>query len=114
MAATATPATKALGAGGVDQRAARHLSDQRDETGGGEDEADIDLCPFLRCEKDRDERSEAGLHVGDKKDEPVEATQTARRRRERRFVSVRRFAAASAGGCPGETAVLISTVAKAA
>jgi hypothetical protein len=56
------------------------LSDQGSDTGGGEDEADIDLSPFLGGEENRDERSEAGLYVGDEKDEPVKATQAARRR----------------------------------
>ena len=71
-------ADETLRAGGVDQRTARNLSNQRDETGGREHEADIDLCPFLRGEEDRYEWSETGLHIGDKKDEPIKATQTAR------------------------------------
>ena len=33
------------------------------------------LGPFLRGEIDGDERAEAGLHVGEKEDEPVEAAQ---------------------------------------
>jgi hypothetical protein len=68
------------------------LSDQRDETGGRENEADIDLCPLLRGEVDRDERSKAGLHIGDEKYEPIKAAQAARRRRQRRFATVCRLA----------------------
>ena len=52
--------------------------DQRDEARGREHQADVDLRPFLRGEIDRDERPEAGLHVGDEEDEPVEPAQAAR------------------------------------
>ena len=37
------------------------------------DQSDIDLRPFLRRQIDRNEWSKAGLDVGDKEDEPVEA-----------------------------------------
>ena len=64
-----------LGAGGIDERAARHLADQRDDAADRQHQADLDLRPFLRRQIDRDERPEAGLHVGEKEDEPVEAAQ---------------------------------------
>jgi hypothetical protein len=38
----------------------------------------------LRGQKDRDKRPEAGLHVGDKKDEPIKPEAAAPRRRQRR------------------------------
>ena len=64
---------------GVDQRAAGHLPDQRHEAPDRENEADIDLGPFLRGQVDRDEWTKAGLHVGDEEDEPVEPAQAAPR-----------------------------------
>jgi hypothetical protein len=88
------------------------LSDQGDETGGGEHKSDIDLRPFLRGEKDRDERPETGLHVGDKENEPVEAAQAARRRRQRWFAAVR-LRAGRRRGLVRDPAALISIVAKA-
>ena len=62
-----------LGAGGIDDGAAGHLADQADDAADRQHEADLDLGPFLRRQIDRDERPEAGLHVGEKEDEPVEA-----------------------------------------
>ena len=75
------PATSRSDSRRIDQRAARHLRDQRDEAGHGENKADVDLRPFLRGQIDRDERPETGLHVGDEEDEPVEAAQAASRGR---------------------------------
>ena len=72
------PGDQPFGARRIDQRAARHLANERHEAGRGENKADIDLRPFLRGEKDRDERAETGLHVGDEEDEPIEAAQAAR------------------------------------
>ena len=56
-----------LGAGGVDEGAARHLPHQADDAADRQHETDVDLGPFLRGEIDRDERTEAGLHVGDER-----------------------------------------------
>ena len=64
-----------LGTHRVDQRAARYLAQQRDQAGDRQHQADLDLRPFLRRQVDGDERTEAGLHVGDKEDEPVEPLQ---------------------------------------
>jgi hypothetical protein len=74
-----------FGARRVDQRSARHLRNQGYETGRRKHETNVDLRPFLRGEKNRDERPKAGLYVGNKKDEPIESAQTAARRRERRL-----------------------------
>ncbi|MET4839520.1 hypothetical protein ABIF62_000015 [Bradyrhizobium japonicum] len=74
-----------LGLCGIDDRATRHLPDQRDDAADRQHEADLDLRPFLRREVDRDEGAEPGLHVGEEEDEPVEAAQAlARRRRKAR------------------------------
>src|ERR1700691_3434617 len=62
---------------GINERAAGHLADERNETSRRQDEADVDLCPLLRGEKDRDKRAKAGLHIGDEEDEPVKAAQAA-------------------------------------
>jgi hypothetical protein len=86
-------ADQAFRSSGIDQDSARHLSDQGDDAGRGQNQADIDLCPFLRGEKHRDERAEAGLHVGDKEDEPIKAAQAASGRRQRRFAFARLLAA---------------------
>ena len=59
--------------------AARDLADQRDEAADGEQEADIDLRPFLLGQVDRDEGTEPGLHVGDGEHEPVEPAQAGAR-----------------------------------
>ena len=80
---------EALGSGGIDQGAARHLSDQRNEARRRLHEPDIDLGPALRGEINRDERPESGLHVGDEENEPIEPAQAALRRRERRLGPLR-------------------------
>jgi hypothetical protein len=67
------------------------LSDQRNETGGGENETDIDLRPLLSGQKDRDERTKAGLNVGNEEDEPIEPAQAVARRGERRLAAVETF-----------------------
>ena len=65
----------------VNDGAQRHLSDQGDKTANGEDEANIDLRPFLAREIDGDERPEAGLDIGDKEDKPIETPPAPRRDR---------------------------------
>ena len=69
-----------FGARGIDDGAARHLSDQADDAADRQHKADLDLGPFLRRQIDRDERPEPGLHIGEKEDEPVEAAQALARR----------------------------------
>jgi hypothetical protein len=61
------------------------LPGQGDKAGGRQHEADVDLCPFLSGEIDRNERPEAGLDVGNEKDEPVEPAQAPVRRTRRWF-----------------------------
>jgi hypothetical protein len=60
------------------------LPNKRHETSSRKDQTDIDLRPFLRGEKYRNEGPETGLHVGDEEDEPIEAAQAAPRGRKRR------------------------------
>ena len=74
-----------FGLGCIHQRSARHLRDQRDESGRGENKTDVDLRPFLRRQINRDERPETRLHVGDEEDEPIEPAQGARGGRGWRF-----------------------------
>jgi hypothetical protein len=66
----------------------------------------------LRGEKDRDERPEAGLYVGDTEDEPIKPAQAARRRRQRRFGCVRLLVGRL--GRRIAAAALVRTVAEAA
>ena len=90
-------------------------ADQGHEAGRGENKADIDLRPFLRGEIDRDEGPEAGLHVGDEEDEPIEAAQAAPRRRERRLGWLRRRSPRRLGRTrPAAAALPITAVAEAA
>ena len=70
-----------FGAGGIDDGAAGHLPDQADDAADRQHETDLDLGPFLRREVNRDEWTEAGLHIRQKEDEPVEAAQALARRR---------------------------------
>jgi hypothetical protein len=61
------------------------LPEQADQSADGEDQADIDLGPFLAGQVDCNEGAEAGLNVGDAEDEPVQPAQAFPRRREPRF-----------------------------
>jgi len=70
---------QALRARGIDDGATRHLSDQSDNATDRQHQPNFDLCPFLRRQVDRDEWTEASLDVGEKEDEPVEATLALRR-----------------------------------
>ena len=79
---------EALRARRIDDRTARHLSEQADQAPDREHEADIDLGPRHRREIDRDERPETSLHIGDEEHEPVEAV-LARLRRMRRLAVAR-------------------------
>ena len=80
-------ANQTFRSGGIDKGSARHLADQGDDAGRRQNQADVDLRPFLRSEKDRDEWAEPGLYIGDEEDEPIEAAQAARRGRQRRLVA---------------------------
>ncbi len=62
-----------LGTRVIDDSAAGHLPEQADDAADRQHKADLDLRPFLRSQIDRNERAEAGLNVGEKEDEPVEA-----------------------------------------
>ena len=66
-----------LVARGIHQCAGGKLADQRDDGAEGEGEADLDLGPFVRRQIDRDERPEAGLHVGDEEIQQIERPRTA-------------------------------------
>jgi len=70
-----------FGARRVDDGAARHLSNQPDETTDRQHKADLDLGPLLRCQVHRDEWTEAGLHIREKEDEPIKSAQALARRR---------------------------------
>jgi len=87
------------------------LPGQRHQASDRENEADVDLRPLLRRQVDGDERTKAGLDVGDKENEPVQTAQAARRRRQRRFAATR--LRAFRRGLFRDPAVLITTVAKA-
>jgi hypothetical protein len=64
-----------FGAGEIDQGSARHLPHQSDQACRRQNQADVDLRPFLLGQIDRNERTEAGLHIGHEKDEPIKAAQ---------------------------------------
>ena len=68
---------KPLRTRGIHQCAARHLAHAARSAAGRQHQPDVDLGPFLRGEIDRDERTEAGLDVGDEEDEPVEPAKAA-------------------------------------
>src|SRR5207248_1717080 len=77
---------QSLGAGRIDDGASRHLTDQPDYAADRQHQADLGLGPLLRREVNRDERSESGLHICQKEDEPVEAARALARGSCRRFV----------------------------
>ena len=58
---------------GINERAAGHLGDERNETSRGQDEADVDLCHFRVVKKTETNGPRAGLHIGDEEDEPIKA-----------------------------------------
>ena len=64
-----------FGAGRIDDRSAGHLPDQSDDAADRQHKTDLDLGPFLRRQIDRNERTESGLHIREKEDEPVETAQ---------------------------------------
>jgi len=57
------------------------LARERHEAARGQDQPDIELRPSVCGQIDRDERTEAGLDVGEKKGEPVETARACSRRR---------------------------------
>jgi hypothetical protein len=105
---------EALGAGGIDDGATRHLAEERDDARRRLHETDIELRPALPGEVDRHERAEAGLYVGDEKDEPIEPAQAARRRMQRRLAAFRRRRRRRRQGFAGERAVRLHSVGKGA
>jgi hypothetical protein len=56
---------------GVHDRPGRNLPQQSDEAAHGHEQPDINLRPFLGREENRDKRTESGLDVGDKEDQPI-------------------------------------------
>ena len=56
----------------VDQRASRHLADQGRDGPEAERDPDLAVRPLVGGQVDGDERSEAGLHVGDEEIHHVE------------------------------------------
>jgi hypothetical protein len=68
---------EAFGTRRIDQRSTGHLADEGNESSRREHKSDVDLCPFLRSQINRNKRPEAGLYVGHKEDEPVEAAEAA-------------------------------------
>jgi hypothetical protein len=51
------------------------LAGQCHQPGHGQNEADIDLRPLLRCQIDGNEGAKAGLDIGDEENEPIETMQ---------------------------------------
>ena len=76
---------QSLGAGRIDDGASRHLADQTDYAPDRQHQTDLGLGPLLGREVNRDERSESGLHICQKEDEPVEAARALARGSCRRF-----------------------------
>src|SRR5262249_36611668 len=66
------PITASMAARRLDDPAAGNLAHKPGDAADGKHEADIDLGPLLRRQVDGQERSEAGLQVGNEEGEPVE------------------------------------------
>jgi hypothetical protein len=66
----------ALGVHEVDEPTARQLADQPGNTPDRQDQADIGLVPFLRCEVDGEKGAKSSLNVRHEKREPIEAALT--------------------------------------
>ena len=56
-----------------DERTPGHLAGERHQAARSKDQADIELRPRMRGEVDGHKRAEAGLDIGEKEREPVEA-----------------------------------------
>jgi len=85
------------------------LARERHEPARGQDQPDVELRPSMRGQIDRNERTEAGLDVGEEKGEPVEAARACARRRiaccGRRLLRYRRRRKTSADATVEPTAV---------
>jgi len=55
------------------------LTGKRDQSAGSENKTDVELRPLVRGKVNRDERTKAGLDVGQKKGKPIEAAAAAGR-----------------------------------
>lgn len=71
---------KPFGSRPIDDCPAGHLAKQGNNAAHRQDETDLHLRPFLRCQVDRDERSETRLDVGEEEDKPIEASRAGARR----------------------------------
>jgi hypothetical protein len=69
------------GASGVDKGAGRDLTGQGYKTADRKNQTDIALVPGLRRQIDGDERTEAGLNVGQEEGEPIKPAHAAARGR---------------------------------
>jgi hypothetical protein len=88
------------------------LSNQRDETTDRQHKADLDLGPLLRCQVHRDEWTEPGLHIREKKDEPIKSAQALARRNWRRRSRLRLQRRNAFSTDRPLTAVMINSVAR--
>ena len=57
----------------IDSPSAGHLPHEAGNAADRQDEADVDLRPFLRRQVDRQEGAEAGLEIGDEEGEPIQS-----------------------------------------
>ena len=76
LSATASCAQRnqqTLGAGDVEQLAARKLAQQAGKATDAQDKADVLLAPSSNREQHGDERAKPGLHAREKEVEPVQA-----------------------------------------
>ncbi len=64
----------------IDERPARDLTEQCDNSTDRQDEANFNLGPFLCRQIHGDEGAKSGLHVGQGEDEPIERASATRRR----------------------------------
>jgi hypothetical protein len=85
------------------------LAGERHQSAGGQNKADVELGPGVRGQIDRDERTEAGLDVGEEKGEPVKPARARARRRiarcGRRLLECRRWRKTDLGAAAQPTAV---------
>jgi hypothetical protein len=65
---------------GINQRPARHLARECNQSAGGQNEADIELRPMVRSQIDRDKWTKTGLDVGQEKSKPIKSARAGGRR----------------------------------
>src|SRR5262245_41850606 len=68
-----------FGNNAIDQRAGGNLQRETGDRADGKDETDVELRPGDRRQIGRNERSPAGLNIGDEKGKPVETAEAASR-----------------------------------